>query len=583
RPKGVVVSHAGLASYSAAEVEHFAVQAGDRVLQFSSPSFDASVLELCLCLPAGAALVVPSPGPLLGEALAAVLEEQGVTHALIPPSALATVPDAAVETGLRAFRGVIVGGEAASGALVGRWAPGRRMINAYGPTEATVVATWSEPLTPGGAPPIGRPIPNTRAYVLDAALSPVPIGVPGELYLSGSGLARGYLRRPGLTAERFVANPYGPAGSRMYRTGDVVRWRADGVIDYLGRADDQVKVRGFRIELGEIEAALRRHGGVAEAVVVAREDQPGVKRLVAYFVPADATAPPTSGELRSLAAQSLPDYMVPSAFVVLDELPLSPNGKLERRGLPAPDAGAVAAAGYVAARTDAETTLAGIWADVLGLERVGVEDNFFELGGDSILSIQVVSRARAAGLRITVKDLFVNQTIAALATVAGVMDGEPAACIEVAGPAPLTPIQTWFFETQSAGPEHFNQSMTLELAELAAGVDGEALQRAVDAVVAHHEALRMRFALVDGSWEQDIAPGEAAAIFRRCDLSDLDADARRAAMEEAAVAAQTSLNITDGPLLRAVLFLMGPRRRPQLFVTIHHLAVDGVSWRILLA
>ncbi|MEA2566237.1 MAG: hypothetical protein QOD49_1414, partial [Actinomycetota bacterium] len=260
RPKGVVVTHGGLANFSAAEIHHFAVGAGDRVLQFSSPSFDASVLELCLCLPAGAALVVPPPGPLLGEALAEVLEEQGVTHALIPPSALATVPDAAVETGLRAFRGVIVGGEAASGALVDRWAPGRRMINAYGPTEATVVATWSEPLTPGGAPPIGRPIPNTCAYVLDAALSPVPIGVPGELYIAGSGLARGYLGRPGLTAERFVANPFGEPGSRMYRTGDVVRWRADGVIDYLGRADDQVKVRGFRIELGEIEAALRRHG-----------------------------------------------------------------------------------------------------------------------------------------------------------------------------------------------------------------------------------------------------------------------------------------------------------------------------------
>ncbi|HYT39996.1 MAG TPA: amino acid adenylation domain-containing protein, partial [Acidimicrobiia bacterium] len=463
RPKAVVVSHAGLASFSAAEVDHFAVGPGDRVLQFSSPSFDASVLELCMSLPAGAALVVPPPGPLLGEVLAEVLARRGVTHALIPPSALATVPDAVAGEGLPAFQTLIVGGEACTAALVGRWAPGRRLINAYGPTEATVVATWSQPLSPGGPPPIGRPIANTRAYVLDAALRPVPPGVPGELYIAGAGLARGYLKRPGLTAERFVANPFGEGGSRMYRTGDLVRWRPDGVIDYLGRADDQVKIRGFRIELGEVESALRQHPDVAEGVVIAREDEPGHKRLVAYLVPVGDGEAPDTPALRRFLAETLPDYMVPSAFVTLDALPLSPNGKLDRKALPAPDLGAGVAGAYVAPRTEAEAVLAGIWAEVLGVDGVGVEDNFFELGGDSILSIQVVSRARRAGLALMPRDLFLHRTVASLAANVADASQQPAEQGPVTGAAPPTPIQHWFFEAQPEAPERFDQSVMIEL------------------------------------------------------------------------------------------------------------------------
>src|SRR6185437_7935781 len=239
RPKGVVISSAGLANFAAAEAEHFNVGPGDRVLQFSSPSFDASILELCMSLPAGAALVVPPPGPLLGEQLAEVLVRHRITHALIPPVALATVPADLAATWLAQFTTVIVGGEACTAELVASWAPGRRMINAYGPTESTVVATWSQPLAPGGTPPIGAPIPNTRTYVLDGTLRPVPVGVAGELYVTGAGLARGYLRRPGLTATRFVANPFGPAGARMYRSGDRVRWTPDGQLEFLGRADEQ--------------------------------------------------------------------------------------------------------------------------------------------------------------------------------------------------------------------------------------------------------------------------------------------------------------------------------------------------------
>jgi amino acid adenylation domain-containing protein len=422
RPKGVVVSHAGLASFSAAEVHQYEVRTGDRVLQFSSPSFDASVLELCMSLPAGAALVVPPEGPLLGEQLAEVLTQQQVTHALIPPAALATVPERVAETGVPDFRTVIVGGDACPAELVNHWAPGRRLINSYGPTESTVVSTWSEPLVPGGTPPIGRPIWNTRVYVLDGALRPVPVGVPGELYVAGAGLARGYLDRPGLTAQRFLANPFGLPGSRMYRTGDVVRWTAEGNIAFVGRADEQVKIRGFRVEPGEVEAVLARHPDIRETAVIARavdaasgDDGTALKRLVAYVVSVDGQVL-TNSELREYIGQWLPEYMVPSAFVALDELPLSPHGKLDRRALPDPDGHVVTSNGYVAPRTDTEQVLAEIWADVLDVEQVGVEDNFFELGGDSLRSVQLTSRAKAAfNIALTPREVLITRTVSALA------------------------------------------------------------------------------------------------------------------------------------------------------------------------
>ncbi len=337
RPKGVVIPHAGLASFAAAAAEHYQVRPGDRVLQFSSPSFDASVLELCMSLPAGAALVVPPSGPLLGDQLAAVLAGRRITHALIPPSALATVTAEVAEHGVPGFRTIIVGGEACTAALVDRWAPGRRMINSYGPSEATVVATWSDPLTPGrDVQPIGRPIRNMRVFVLDGGLRPVPAGVFGELFIAGEGVARGYLGRAGLTAQRFVACPFGVAGERMYATGDLGRWSAGGVLEFAGRVDDQVKIRGFRVEPGEVEAVLAGHRGVGDAVVVAREDEPGRKRLAAYVVPADPADPPGAAGLRAHLAGVLPDYMIPAAFVIMAALPLTGNGKLDRAALPAP-------------------------------------------------------------------------------------------------------------------------------------------------------------------------------------------------------------------------------------------------------
>ncbi|HET9257987.1 MAG TPA: amino acid adenylation domain-containing protein, partial [Pseudonocardiaceae bacterium] len=499
RPKAVVVTHAGLASFAAAQTRHFDVRPQDRVLQFSSPSFDASVLELCLALPAGAALVVAPPERLLAEQLAEVLEHQRVTHALIPPAALATLPADAPRR-LSAFRCLIVGGEACPAELVTRWAPGRTMINAYGPTESTVVAAWSGPLATGGSVPIGTPIPNTRLYVLDSYLEPVPIGVTGELHIAGDALARGYLNRPALTAQRFLPDPFAtPAGTRMYRTGDLVRWNAGGQLEFVGRADEQVKIRGYRIELGEVESVLLTHPGIAQAVVsLARHE--GRPYLLAYLVAADGDAPGIEA-LREFAGRSLPDYMLPSAVHVLPAMPLTPSGKIDRRALPVPAERPALTSGYVAPGTPVECQLAEIWAGVLGAERIGIHDNFFSLGGDSILSIQVVSRARAAGLRISSKDIFLHQSIAALAPLAGALEVPAAVSAPITGPVPLAPVQRWFFDTY--GPlRHFTMSTVLELPE---DVDESALRAAVEAIVAHHDALRTRFDQRDGEWCQQVS------------------------------------------------------------------------------
>jgi amino acid adenylation domain-containing protein/non-ribosomal peptide synthase protein (TIGR01720 family) len=566
RPKGVVVSHRGLANFAFAEGDRFAVAPGDRVLAFSSPSFDASVLELCLALPHGAAIVVPPPGPLLGEHLGAVLRDCRVTHTLIPPVALATVP----AMDLPDLATLVVGGDACTAALVRQWAPGRRLINAYGPTEATVVATWSEPLAPDrGTPPIGRPIWHTRALVLDADLHPTPVGVAGELYVAGVGLARGYLNRPGLTASRFVANPHGAPGERMYRTGDLVRWNGDGELEFLGRADDQVKVRGFRIELGEVEAALRQHPDVVDAVAAVRPDSAGHKRLVGYVV-ADRAL--TGGELREFLTARMPAYLVPTGFAVLDALPMSPNGKVDRKALPEPDL--APAADFVAPSTPVETTLARVWADVLGVDQVGVRDDFFALGGDSILSVQVVARARRHGLYLTTKDLFNARTIAELAAVvtvdAGVEDRA-----EVTGAAPLTPIQHWFFASDRTNPHHFNQGHHVELP---AEPDLTALRTALDALLAHHDALRLRFHHAAGGWRQVHAPHEPIDILTVHDLPNADDPA----VLDVADAVHASFDLATGPQLRAALFRFADGSHPRLLLVAHHLVVDGVSWRLLL-
>ena len=428
------------------------------------------------------------------------------------------------------------------------------------------------------AAPIGRPIWNTRVYVLDSGLEPVPAGVSGELYIAGSGLARGYVGRSGLTAERFVADPFGAAGSRMYRTGDLARWRVDGVLEFLGRADAQVKVRGFRIEPGEIEAALVRHGDVAQAAVIAREDGPGGKRLVGYVVAAGA-AVPDAAVLRAHLGRSLPEHMVPSAFVVLDRLPLTPNGKLDRRALPAPEA-RVGSVRRVA-RTPQEEILCGLFAEVLGLERVGIDDNFFALGGDSIMSIQLVSRARKAGLVITPRAVFQHQTVAALAGVIGLVAPAPSPLLDIStGALPATPIMHWLLER--GGPiDRFCQAMLLQVP---AGLQRDHLVGALQCLFDHHDALRLRLTGSEAPWSLEVAPAGAVVAgdcLRRIDICGLDDAGLHACIVEAAPAAERRLDPAAGAMVAAVWFDAGAQAPGRLLLTIHHLAVDGVSWRIL--
>ncbi|HEX2211858.1 MAG TPA: amino acid adenylation domain-containing protein, partial [Longimicrobium sp.] len=578
-PKGALIEHRNVARLFTATDAWFGFGERDVWTLFHSVAFDFSVWEIWGALLYGGRLVVvPLEVSRDPDAFHALVRREGVTVLNQTPSAFRQLIRADADHGGElALRLVIFGGEALEPASLRDWVRRRgihtpRLVNMYGITETTVHVTY-RPLTEddvleGSGSPIGVRIPDLRLYVLDATRRPVPVGVPGELYVGGAGVARGYLNRPELTAARFVDSPFGDG--RLYRTGDKVRWRADGTLEYLGRLDEQVKVRGFRIELGEIEAALRRQPGVADCAVIVREDAPGEKRIVAYLVgDADTEA------LRAALRDSLPEYMVPAAFVPMDVLPLTANGKLDRRALPAPeyDAGER----FVAPRTAAEEALAAIWADVLRIERVGVNDSFFALGGDSILAIQVVSRARRAGMEITPRQLFEYPTIADLASVAGAPAQAPSAPAELAeGSVRLTPIQARFLAQDHPAPGHYNQSTLLEID---ASVDDAALESAIAAVSRHHDALRLRFRRTDAGWEQWHA-SDAGIALERIDLSHLPAGAQERAQAEVAEGRQASLHLEYGPTGRAVLFDRGGRGRVLLLI-LHHLAVDAVSWRIL--
>ncbi|HET7866139.1 MAG TPA: amino acid adenylation domain-containing protein, partial [Burkholderiaceae bacterium] len=416
RPKGVMVAHSGLCNLAQAQAATLAVTADSRVLQFASVSFDACIFEVLMALLSGATLCLPGPGLVAGQALLDVLQRRRISHATLTPAVLLALPEPAPGQRPR-LRTLVVAGEACSQALVQRFAPWTEsLINAYGPTEATVWASMQScDIGHAGPPPIGRPICNTRMHVLDAQGQPLPIGAAGEIHIAGAGLARGYLNRPDLTAERFVPDPFGPAGSRMYRTGDLGRWRIDangeGSLEFLGRNDHQVKIRGFRIELGEIEAALLVCPGVREAVVLAREDEPGNKRLVAYLT--GAGLQPEA--LRAALARSLPEHMVPAAYVLLEDLPLTPNGKLDRKALPTPEGAAFGAAQFEPPQGEIESTLAALWCELLGLKRVGRADNFFELGGYSLLAVTLIERMGSLGWQLPVRALFISPTLAELA------------------------------------------------------------------------------------------------------------------------------------------------------------------------
>ncbi|MFE6068660.1 non-ribosomal peptide synthase/polyketide synthase [Streptomyces sp. NPDC056525] len=589
RPKGVVVEHGGIPNIVLARTGPYAMGPGSRALQFASLSFDAAMSEICTPLSAGACLVLGPADMLLQVAeLPALLREQGVTHATLPPAVLAQLSPAS----LRTVRTLVTAGEAAPAGLVATWAPGRRMFNAYGPTETTVSCTMAGPLAPeAGVPPIGGPLPNTRVHVLDHRLRPVPVGVPGELYVAGIGVARGYLRRPGLSAERFVADPFGPPGSRMYRTGDVVSRMRDGRLRFVGRADGQVKLRGFRIELGEVESALTGAPGVDRAVATVREDRPGVRQLVGYLV-AEAGAGLDLGAVRTYLRAALPAHLLPSVLMEIDRVPLTVNGKTDKAALPAPEQPGTAPAAPAAERSpepsadDPQALLCRIVGEVLGLAGVGADDNFFALGGDSINAIQVAGRARQAGLVLTPRDIFRHQTVAELVSAIRPAAAEAAPVADDGvGAVPGTPVVRWLH--QLGGPfQGLNQSVLLRVP---GGLGQDELTRAVQAVVDHHDVLRARLtgAALGLPWNLETAPRgtvDARSCVSRVDVRDAAADAGdvAAAVSAHGEEARRRLDPENGVLLQVVWFDAGPDEQGLLLVLLHHLVVDGVSWRILL-
>ncbi|MEV5831745.1 amino acid adenylation domain-containing protein, partial [Spirillospora sp. NPDC052242] len=567
RPKGVVVSHANVVDLCAWAGREFGPDRLARVLFSTSMNFDVSVFEWLAPLTAGGSIDVVRD-------LLAVAERGGWSGTLV--SGVPSAVSALLGTGRLDLRAgdVVLAGEALPAQLVRdlrALLPDARVSNIYGPTEATVyAAAWHDDGNTAGHAPIGGPVANTRAYVLDAALGPVPPGAPGELYLAGEGLARGYLHRPDLTADRFVACPFGAPGERMYRTGDLVRWNDAGEIEYLGRLDHQVKVRGFRIELGEIETALAAHPAVSQSVVVAREDGAGDTVLVGYVV-GDA---PDPAELRAFAGTTLPEYMVPAAVVVLDAMPLNPNGKLDRAALPAPDL-AGAAAGR-APRDAREEALCAVFAEVLGVERVGIDDGFFDLGGDSLKATRVASRARAVlGADVKVRAVFEAPTVAALAARLAEEEGggdarPPLVPAERPDPLPVSYAQRrlWFIHDLEGPSATYHIPIPLRLR---GDLDLAAVRAATRDMLGRHEALRTVFEEVGGEPCQRILPVEEAAadpVVADCGPDGLDAAVFAAATRGFDLAAE--------PPVRVHVFRVAPRDHLLLLV-LHHIAGDGWS------
>ncbi|MEW2180815.1 amino acid adenylation domain-containing protein, partial [Streptomyces sp. NPDC005406] len=597
RPKGVEVTRVALDNFLAAMHDRVPLTEHDRLLAVTTVGFDIAGLELFLPLLAGAAVVVADRDAVRDvEALGALIRHTGATVMQATPSlwqALAA-EDAAALAGLR----VLVGGEALPTELA-RTLAGHAVsvTNLYGPTETTVWSTTAT-VTADAAVSIGRPVLNTRVYVLDHALHPVPVGVSGDLYIAGTGLARGYRGRADLTAERFVADPFGAPGTRMYRTGDLVRWTADGQLAYQRRADDQVKLRGFRIELGEIESVLLRHPAVGRAAVIVREDRPGDRRLVAYLVRAEAAGDEGSGadELRAHLAASLPDYMVPAGFVTLPSLPLTPNGKLDRRALPVPEYGTGDPQGR-GPRNAQEDSLCALAAEILGAAGLSIDDNFFERGGDSIMATRLVARARRAGLLFTARDVFRHKTVAGLAgvlTVAERPDESPAVPADlgitqaelvqvretVPGAVdvlPLTPLQEGLFfhhQFDTSGLDYYNAQLVLEFRGT---LDGPALRSATDTVLARHASLRAGFHQSDAGRALAVVAAEAQAPWREVDLTHLNEPDRRAACEALLDEDRwTRFDLSRPPLVRFTLIRLAPDRR-VLVLTNHHIILDGWS------
>jgi amino acid adenylation domain-containing protein/non-ribosomal peptide synthase protein (TIGR01720 family) len=582
QPKGAAISHRAVIR-TVRDTNYITLGPSDTIAQTSNFCFDAATFEVWGALLNGARLagisrtVTLSPGN-----FGAALRSESVTTAFVTTDLFNQLvreqPDIFCTAGT-----VLVGGSAIDAKWIAaclRHRPPRRLLHVYGPTESTTFASWHliEAVSEGARTiPIGSPLANTQLYVLDSGLMPIPEDVAGEIYIGGDGLARGYLNRPELTAERFVPDPFsGRPGARLYKTGDRACRGAGGAIEFLGRFDDQVKIRGFRVELGEIESVLRSHPDVYEAVVLAREDAPGSRRLAAYVVPANGNL--AVADLRRVLETKLPDYMVPSAFVIRDTLPLTPNGKVDRKALAAPEEPLTTEEPYTEPGSPAERTLARIWSNVLAVERVGIHDNFFELGGDSIISIQIIARAREAGLDLTLRQLFQNQTVAELAAVAGTEAGARAEQGILEGEVPLMPIQHWFFEQQPVDAHHFNHAALMETPR---GLDAALLEHAAEHLLVHHDALRLCFRREDGRWRQFYQVPADPPPFRTVDLRTVPEPELRSRIETDVEAVQVTLDLEPGPIVRFVWFDLGARPG-RLLVVIHHLAVDSVSWRILM-
>ncbi|MEU1618655.1 non-ribosomal peptide synthase/polyketide synthase [Streptomyces sp. NPDC005722] len=570
RPKGVAVTHRSLANNIGAAAPEYGIDERARMLGATAFSFDVSVQDLFVTLVSGAAFVLAADEDRVDlERLQDLMRTQNVSVAHVTPGVARQLDPAR----LPELRTLVVGGEAPNAGLVNRWVTAdREFFNSYGPTETTIGATlmrcagrsWER------TPPIGRPLANVRAFVLDAVLRPVAPGVAGELYLAGVQVARGYVNRPGLTAERFVANPYGQPGERMYRTGDLVRWNTDGQLEYVGRTDDQVKVRGFRIELGEIQAALLAQPSVAQAAVIVHEDQPGDKRLVGYVVLASGTH---NVDVRAGLSAVLPDYMLPSAIVELDALPLTVNRKLDRKALPAPDYRAASPGRKP--RTLQEQLLTQAFADVLGLPHVGVDDNFFDLGGHSLLATRLVSRIRAAlGAEVPVRALFETPTVAGLALRLAQSGADAARLPLTVRPRPATvPLsyaqqRLWFLEQLEGPSALYNIPIALRLT---GDLDPDVLRAALSDVVARHEVLRTVFAHVDGAPEQRVLAPQAIDLpFSSEEMPE--GEVAEAIAEEA----RRPFHLADDLPLRARLFAMAPQEH-VLVLVLHHIAGDGWS------
>ncbi|WP_344597521.1 amino acid adenylation domain-containing protein, partial [Actinomadura vinacea] len=578
RPKGVGVGHASVVNLATVLRPVLGAAAGVRVLQFASFSFDASVLDMAVVLAAGGTLTVATAQERLEPGLlTALIRDGGVRATSVTPSLIGML-DPAETAGLERL---LLGAEPLTEQVAAAWTTGRELVNTYGPTEATVmVATGAVGSEVQGPPSIGVPLPGSRLYVLDARLEAVPVGVAGELFIAGVQVARGYRGRAALTAERFVADSFAGDGTRIYRTGDRARWSADGRLEILGRSDQQLKVRGFRVEPGEIEAVLTGHPGVRSAVVTAGGDQPG-GTLIAYLVP-DGSLPGVA-ELREFAAERLPAFMVPSIFVELGELPLSPNGKLDRAALPAPGGSRRGLAGFVAPEGAVEELLAGIWVELLGVDRVGAEDDFFELGGHSLLATRVASRIRTVfGTEVLLSDLFDRRTVRGLAArIDGSALGIVLPPVTAAGrgePLPLSFAQQrlWFLDQLDPGSPEYNLTIPARLGLM---LDVAALEAALNTVAARHEVLRTRLvADLDGIAHQVIAPPSPVPL----PVADVSrtADPLAAAQALTAASALEPFDLAAGPLIRAVLVRLDLDEH-VLVLSMHHVVFDEWSYRIL--